>query len=1250
MKILSIRLKNLNSLKGEWKIDFNQEPFNSSGLFAIVGATGAGKTTLLDALCLALYHQTPRLRKPQSGENQLMTHHTAECLAEVEFEVNNKAYRAFWSQRRARGKADGKPQAAKVELADGEGKILADKVSEKLNLIAELTGLDFERFTKSMLLSQGQFAAFLNASASDRAGLLEKLTGTEVYGQISQRVFECHNSQQSELNRLQSRLEGVELLNPERVQEIESELAVLKLQLEQLSPEAEQLTQQLIASQQQQNLKEAISSYQQQLKDAKADIKQHKTELKQLEQHQPAQEIYDDFRRLNEAEEQLNLWQVQQEHYLQALKTAEDQQLKDQQLMQRSAQQLEADKDHKIQAENKIIHEMLPMDNRIQQLKDQYDQYIKALAEQEKLLSQANDKSLQLQQESQNNQQQQNDIQAFLQQNKQKQTLNTVIPAWTQQLSARAQLIDQLSEQKKRCQDLSNKIKGTEQQKKPLQSELQQQEQALLPLQNHLSGLQKQLDSFVFQVNSHHAASSDQEEASQSEAQKADNEARRLQQYWQNQHGNWLKLELLSKQWQELTPQLQFNQQKADDLRQIIAPMPEQLENLRGQHSQQKQHFVDLERLLEQEKLIHQLQHERERLQEGEACPLCGSENHPAIEQYSAIQPSETEQRVKQQKTDLDKLAEHGKQYKFEMQKQQALLQQCEDLLNQQQQQINQCAQDWLTIISEIAADSSGIDKLLIEDPASFVTAFEQFKQQLAQLSEQLRQKDELSSELQQSMHQFSNLQNNLQKLTSQLQQLDQQFAVDQQALSSAKEQYLQQQQALTDLEQKLNNDLLTFDLQLPQVQQHEIWLAELNNQWQKIEQGQKQLQRLSETLGRFQHDQQHLNQEIKVHMDLSAEQKLQKNSIELELKNLQQERQMTFGMATADEERHRLERQLQHSVEKIDVQRKILEQSQAQFEQANTRVNQQELQIKQCKELLSHCSEKWQQARDNSPFKTQKAFENALLDKDTANNLTELKLQLDKHLHQAEVRLDENNQQLNQLKESYPDLLPINKLEQKNEQIQQKIEQYKKQKVTQEHILQSDQQRRLGQSALAEEIDQQQQIVDDWDYLSGLIGSADGAKFRRFAQGLTLDYLVELANRQLKRLHDRYRLQRKTNEELGLEVLDTWQADSVRDTRTLSGGESFLVSLALALGLSDLVSHKVGIDSLFLDEGFGTLDNETLEIALDALDSLNASGKMVGVISHIDAMKERIPVQIQVRKMNGLGISQLEEQYRVRI
>jgi len=195
---------------------------------------------------------------------------------------------------------------------------------------------------------------------------------------------------------------------------------------------------------------------------------------------------------------------------------------------------------------------------------------------------------------------------------------------------------------------------------------------------------------------------------------------------------------------------------------------------------------------------------------------------------------------------------------------------------------------------------------------------------------------------------------------------------------------------------------------------------------------------------------------------------------------------------------------------------------------------------------------------------------------------------------------------------------------------------------------LQYDASNRQRQLTLSVAIKEQEKQLQDWGVLNTLIGSKEGDKFRKFAQGLTLDNLVWLANNQLDRLHGRYQLRRKESEALELQVLDTWQADALRDTRTLSGGESFLVSLALALALSDLVSHKTRIDSLFLDEGFGTLDAQTLDIALDALDALNASGKTIGVISHVDAMKERIPVQVRVKKINGLGISKLDKEFAV--
>ncbi len=208
--------------------------------------------------------------------------------------------------------------------------------------------------------------------------------------------------------------------------------------------------------------------------------------------------------------------------------------------------------------------------------------------------------------------------------------------------------------------------------------------------------------------------------------------------------------------------------------------------------------------------------------------------------------------------------------------------------------------------------------------------------------------------------------------------------------------------------------------------------------------------------------------------------------------------------------------------------------------------------------------------------------------------------------------------------------------------QLEQQLQQLTGQQGQLQHQLNSDQQRRANQQSLLAKIAESEQQLALWQRLNSLIGSADGAKYRRFAQGLTLQQLVVLANRQLQLLHNRYQLARHPSAELELQVLDTWQADAARDTKTLSGGESFLVSLELALALSDLVSTKTSIDSLFLDEGFGTLDADTLESALAALDQLNASGKMIGIISHVEALKQRLPVQIRLEKQQGLGYSQI--------
>jgi len=159
--------------------------------------------------------------------------------------------------------------------------------------------------------------------------------------------------------------------------------------------------------------------------------------------------------------------------------------------------------------------------------------------------------------------------------------------------------------------------------------------------------------------------------------------------------------------------------------------------------------------------------------------------------------------------------------------------------------------------------------------------------------------------------------------------------------------------------------------------------------------------------------------------------------------------------------------------------------------------------------------------------------------------------------------------------------------------------------------------------------------LFENWSKLNVMLGSADGAKFKKIAQEYTLDYLLDYANKHLQQLTGRYELQR-IPESLALQVVDLDMGNEVRTVHSLSGGESFLVSLALALGLSSLSSNRMNIESLFIDEGFGSLDSDTLRVAMDTLEHLHSIGRKIGVISHVAEMTERIKVRINVHKTAG--------------
>jgi exonuclease SbcC len=229
MKIVQVRFKNLNSLVGEWTIDLTHPAFIRDGIFAITGPTGAGKTTILDAICLALYGRTPRLNKVTKAANEIMSRQTGECFAEVTFETQTGRYRCHWSQHRARRKPGGELQPPKQEISAADsGKIYETRLRGVAEQIEEITGMDFDRFTRSMLLAQGGFDTFLKAEGDRRAPVLEQITGTAIYSRISVRVHELRRQAWETWNLLQAETAGIALLDAEQEQALNEACLALR--------------------------------------------------------------------------------------------------------------------------------------------------------------------------------------------------------------------------------------------------------------------------------------------------------------------------------------------------------------------------------------------------------------------------------------------------------------------------------------------------------------------------------------------------------------------------------------------------------------------------------------------------------------------------------------------------------------------------------------------------------------------------------------------------------------------------------------------------------------------------------------------------------------------------------------------------------------------------------------------------------------------------------------------------------------
>ena len=1156
MKILSLRLKNLNSLKGEWKIDFRNAPFKDNGLFAITGPTGAGKSTLLDAICLALYHQTPRLPSVGGQSNEVMTRHTADCLAEVAFEVKGEVYRAFWSQRRARDRIDGALQPPKVELAqvtglDGEAVILSTHSTDKLRRVAALTGLDFPRFTRSMLLAQGGFAAFLNASANDRAELLEELTGTDIYGQISQAVFERAREARQTLAQLQAQADGVQVLSPEQRQTLQAESE--RLQGEQTLLQ-EQLRKASALRQWQRDrdlAEQAVAQAEQSQRTATQARADAGPDLARLASQAPAQRLQPMHQALRRARQAA----VAGEAALQ-------------QLQGEQAQLKQRHNRHLRQARGLAAHSAA----------DARAQWTQLQAEHRA----AND---------------------YLTAHTAHARLGEQLEGWRLRLDQRAQHRQRLLTHAQQQDTLAREIRQVQAQLAQQDPLVHQQVQTHQMAQASLAQAQAALQT---QLARHGAA--------------AVADLRVRWQQLQHQAQWWRALAECAQLRRRLATQSgtlaqrQQTEQVATDAAQTA------LQTLRERFKQQSGSVRDKERLLAQERRIQSLEVHRHALKPGDACPLCGALDHPAIAAYAALDVDATEHDLQQAQAALESLRTQGEQAAAQL----AAAQERTTQLAAQGQVVandeTQAQARWQALLGDAPASATapGAEDWQHEDRLS--AALTEGTQQVETLTQALQAAEAAEHAVATAREHAAHSAQAVQAAEHARERLQQSLTETTQRQATAAAQHQALQTELDALNAQLAQALADGGHVPPDLDEAIApWLQQREADWQGWQSTQQRLQTLSLSLATQAQRCERADAEAAHWAAQAASTADHADAPDAE--DATQASALPTTLAECGQAIDQMGQGLHTLAGRIDAAQSQLARHNGEADQA---------------------AAAWAAALQASPFDSEDAFAQALLPEAEHQRLSELAERLNAEVQRSAALLaDAQTRHAALLAQALTDE-PADQLQARIDALQAQRDALIAQLAEARTRLADDDQRRSGQRALLARIEHHRADSDVWQRLDSLIGSARGDKYRKFAQGLTLDHLLHLANRHLLRLHGRYTLRRKPSGELELEVVDGWQGDAARDTRTLSGGEGFLVSLALALALSDLVSRKTSIDSLFLDEGFGTLDGDTLEVALAALDALNARGKMIGVISHVEALKERIPVQIRVDKGGGVGHSRL--------
>ncbi len=1222
MKILHIRFHNLNSLAGAWHVDFTDPAYSDHSLFAITGPTGAGKSTILDAVCLALYGRTPRLPRISKSSNEIMSRHTGFCSAEVEFSTVKGKYRCHWSQHRSRKKATGELQQPKHEISDAEeGTILQSKIKQVAVTVEEVTGMDFDRFTRSTLLAQGGFAAFLEASADNRAPLLEQITGTRIYSNLSMKVHELRGIELKILADLEKDLERTELLPAEEEKQITDAVKENEQKHNDLKQTLQKKSEHLNWLQTLAALRREKQSYETQLTELVEKEKRHKEELALLQPALEAEKISPLYQKLtelltNRKKTATSLTKIQ-ETLTQHLKKQETLQKK---LQQASLNLCRAEKDQKTGLQ--CIRQVEALDQQKQNISRQLAQHTNELKNLGKQQQTEKAAILRLQKQQTQEIKRQTALTDYFKTHPQDEHIGEELSA----LKIEIQSLTTLHGREKECAAAAIKARAAA-------AELEQQ---TVQLKNQSETHQKQTNSAA---------------ADHKKIQK------QLSNLLNGNSSAAVRDELLRvttdlQSYGELLTHLQNEQKLKNTITEQEAVLPAkkkeksdlqtELTGLNLNITTKTREVELLEKNLLLFTRVQNLEQDRKQLREGSPCPLCGSLSHPYGTSKTPI-PAEEEKNLVEAKTDLKKLQKSVLSMEKKLSKHSEHLKHLQKQHNDTEQQQTEQVQTVEKLLKDL-----NLPPFADTDPAVIKNKQEQLSRQQTSLQKLNRQLDTLRQEERDS-------EKKLREDTTLLQENEKKLLTLSHLSSAAKQQVEKIKEEHTQLlaETERTSALLFAKLQdlhidqpnlsaLPEIYENLKKAAALWKDNKKAESASALV--LSDIESNLRHKEEDRDKTL---IALQKEEQRVKET-QQELDETSQKRTELF----ADKDTEKETKHLSETVKQAQKKREQLQQQDADTHST----------ISSSRTLLSHLEQE-QRLRDveidrqqetlntaieNSVFLNLEDFLKAMLDKERIETLTTLSKQLQerrtklttlqqdkqKHIDREEAKqlCQEDQKEL---------LLYIARTEERLNGLQEEI-------ISRKERLNTNAKNREKATAQLTKINRQKEITGSWNRLHSLIGSSDGKKFRNFAQGLTFEMMVNHANTTLAKMSDRYILVRDKNQPLDLNVIDSFQGGEIRSTRNLSGGESFLVSLALALGLSKMASNTIRVDSLFLDEGFGTLDEDALESALETLSSLHEENKLIGIISHVAALKERIPVQIEVipgqggnNRIQGPGISQ---------